>query len=384
MTEYKRVKQGDIALGKPLPHSVYDEDGVLLLKAGFTINLQRHLDRLITSGLFMGFDELTSTTQTEQQVAEEEARNSFEMLDMLKIRVKNIFEHYKNGKAQEFFIRHISDIALNLQEACTHDTDAALANLHLDYETPYIAVHSLQAAMICELVGKKLGIQEEKRLSVVNAALTQGIGMLDLQNELDRQSSPLTSEQKAHIDAHPLKGVALLEELGVTDTVWLDAVLQHHERIDGSGYPSQLAGDSITIPARLLAVADTYSAMVRERPYRKAMLSKEVMRKLLVEQGSKIDQRLIEIMVKVMGIFPPGAIVKLANDEVAVVKKRQESSACPLVYAFVRPDGMPRLSPARRDTKDAEFAIAGIVNFSSYKGCLAMIRGLWINDGMRG
>jgi len=368
-------------LGEPLQHSVYDKSGILLLKAGFTINMQRHLDHLIENGLYVGNDELApQPRRAARQPAESEAQNSFEMLDMLKMQLKNIFGHYKSGKSHQIFARQIAGISLNLQEACTHDTDAALANLHLDYETPYIVVHSLQAAMICELVGKKLGIQDDKRLSVINAALTQGIGLLDLQDTLDRQSAPLTVEQKDCINAHPIKGAALLENVGVDDATWLDAVRQHHERIDGSGYPNKLTGDSIKIPARLLAVADTYSAMVRERPYRKAMLSKEVMRGLLVEQGSKIDQRLIEMMIKVIGVFPPGAIVKLANEEVAVVKKRQENSTCPIVFAFVRPDGMPRLAPVQRDTGNAEFGVAGIVNFSSYKHYLAMIRGIWINN----
>jgi HD-GYP domain-containing protein (c-di-GMP phosphodiesterase class II) len=379
LAELQKVRKGDITLGVPLLHSVYDKSGMLLLRAGFTINLPRHLDHLIESGLYMGHHEPVSS-RVVQQTAEDEAQSAFEMLDMLKIKLKNIFGNYQNGKAQDAFVRQISGIALNLQEACTHDADAALANLHLDYEIPYIVVHSLQAAMICELVGKMLGIQDDKRLIVINAALTQGIGLLDLQDMLDHQNSPLTPEQKNSINVHPLKGAALLESLGVTDSIWLDAVRQHHERLDGSGYPNKLTGDSITIPARLLAVADTYSAMVRERPYRKAIISKEAMRSLLVEQGSKIDQRLIEMMIKVVGVFPPGAIVKLANGEVGVVKKRQKNSTYPIVFAFIRPDGMPKLSPVQRDTENAKFGVVGIVNFSNYRGCMAMLRGLWINS----
>lgn len=379
MDELTKVKPGDIVLGKPLPHSIYDGNGVLLLKAGFTINLRRQLDRLMENGLFMANDTV-EPTRSSMQADEQEAQNSFEMLDMLKIQLKNLFGHLKNGKAQDFFIRQIAGISLNMQEACTHDTDAALANLQLDYQTPYVVVHSLQAAMICELVGKKLGVPEESRLTTINAALTQCLGLLDIQDTLDRQTTPLTSEQKACIHAHPLNGVAMLKSLGVTDQTWLDAIAQHHERIDGSGYPNKLTGDSIKIPARLLAVADTYSAMVRDRPYRKAMFSKVAMRNLLVEQGSKIDQRLIEMMVKVIGIFPPGAIVKLANGEVGVVKKRQENSASPIVFAFAWPNDMPKVKPIQRNTEEAEFGIVGLLNFSNYKGYLALIRGLWINN----
>jgi HD-GYP domain-containing protein (c-di-GMP phosphodiesterase class II) len=385
------VGTNDLKLGEPLLCSVYDKGGVLLLKAGFAVNLQRHLDILIQNGAFLDPEELSRAKSANDPGpkptgigvvgrSRQDEQNTFEMIEVVKLRLQRLFEHYRANTSRGEFISRIEDLGITVQEACTHDTDSVLACLHLDYETPYEVVHHLQAAILCEVIGKKLGVKDEARLTLVKAALTHDIGLIDLQDTLDRQSTPLTPQQKERIAAHPGDSAGVLRSLGVTDPGWLDPVLHHHERIDGSGYPDQLAADAIRIPVRVLAVADIYSAMIRDRPYRKAMVSRAAMRELMVEQGSKTDQRLIQIMIKEVGVFPPGVIVRLVNGEIAVVKQRQEDSTHPIVFSFVKASGMPMLTPVRRDTAKADFNVDGIVPFSQYRNCISLIRSLWRGD----
>jgi len=380
-TDLLHVDGDDVGLGRPLPFSIYDKKGVLLLKAGIVISLPRQLERLLDSGLYYSQSEAAASPRVRPALlpkAEPERVNAFEMLESVKARLFRVFVNFHSTAYQKEVLASVEDVALTIQEACAHDTDAALASLHLDYESSYSVVHHLQAGLLCELVGKRLGIKDESRLTLIKAAITHDIGLHDIQDVLDRQVAPLSEQQKSRINCHPSESVKILSELGVTDRVWLDAVLNHHERIDGSGYPAGCTGENITPPARILAVADIYSAMVRDRPYRKAMVSKEAMRQMLIDQGKTTDARITQIMIKEVGVFPPGAIVKLQNGEVAVVKERGENTMTPIAYAFMRPDDMPRLSTARRETGRAEFAIEGMLPFSRYKGSLSIIRGLWI------
>jgi HD-GYP domain-containing protein (c-di-GMP phosphodiesterase class II) len=378
------VVKGEVQLGVPLPYSVYDRNGVLLLRRGFRINLQRHLDILQNNGLFY---EETFSIEARRPAAGAaaasvagEAQSTFELVESIKLRLRRLLDQFKAGRGRDEFLRRIEEIAVALQETCTHDTDAVLASLHLDYDLPYEVVHHVKAGAICELVGKRLGVKEDARRILIQAALTHDIGLIDIQDQLDRQATPLTPEQQARIRTHPEDGVRILRELGVADPAWLDPVLQHHERIDGSGYPAGLAGDAIRVPVRVLAAADNYSAMVRDRPYRKAMLTRTAMRELMLDDGSKTDRRLVEAMIKEVGVFPPGIIVRLASGEAAVVRSRGRNSAFPEVFAFVKADGMPMLTPLRRDTARPEYAVQGILPFTDYRGCVSLIRTLWNKD----
>lgn len=384
MAEQKFLPVGrhDIRVGEPLPYSIYDRGGMLLLRRGFVINLPRQLEVLLNNGVYHAEGEARPQRGAPPPPlpVQSEEQSTFEMLDLVKLRLKRLFDNVRLGREIDQFVGRVEDIALTIQEACTHDTDSALANLHLDYESSYAVVHHLQAGIVCELIGKRLGVKEESRLPLICAGITHDWGLLDIQDELDRQSAPLSPAQRERINAHPRDSGEQLRALGVSHPQWLDAVRHHHERLDGSGYPDALRGDAIGVPTRVLAVADMYSAMVRDRPYRKALVSKEAMRSLMIEQGTKADSRLIQLMIRELGVFPPGAIVKLANGEVAVVTKRQQNSLAPTVAAFIRPDGMPMLSPVRRDTGHNGHAVDGMVPFSQYKGSIAIIRGIWNHD----
>lgn len=373
------VPHADIQLGVPIPYSVYDRSGILLLRAGFKIHLQRHLEILCQNGLYcvdpQGF---VARRGPLRETPVDESQGSFALIDLVKARLRQFFDHYRAGRAREDFVKRFESLAVTVQEACAHDADAVLANLNIDHDYDYEVVHHVLAAVLCELIGKKLGVPETARTSLVLAALTHDIGLLEIQASLERQVAPLSSEQQAAVDAHPGESVRLLRELGVRDAVWLDAVEHHHERIDGSGYPRQVKGDALAPPARVLAVADAFSAMVRDRPYRKALVSRVAMRELMVKEGNRIDQRLTQAMIKEIGIFPPGVTVRLASSEIAVVGRRAADAATPQAFAFVRPDGMPMLTLLPRDTAKPEYAIEGIVPFSQYRGSLTLIRSLWI------
>jgi len=92
-----------------------------------------------------------------------------------------------------------------------------LASLHLDYDNSYSVIHHLQAGLLCELVGKRLGIKDDLRLILVKAAITHDISLHDIQDTLDRQATPLSEWQSARIKFHPSDSAAILGQLGVTD-----------------------------------------------------------------------------------------------------------------------------------------------------------------------
>jgi hypothetical protein len=200
---------------------------------------------------------------------------------------------------------------------------------------------------------------------------------MGLQDTLHRQASPLSEAQWVEVRRHPAQGVELLERAGVEEPVWLEAVLHHHERLDGSGYPERLSDAQLTKGARLVAIADIYSAMVRPRAYRDALLATSALRQIFLERGRLIDAALAEVFIKEVGVFPPGALVRLASGEVAVVARRSEDASHPPVLVVLSRQGTPLSRAIERDTRQAEYAIAETLPQRKFRALAGLIRGLW-------
>jgi len=194
---------------------------------------------------------------------------------------------------------------------------------------------------------------------------------------LNRQESALTADQRAIVDAHAQFGVELLQVAGVDDPVWLEAIAKHHERLDGSGYPRGLSGNAICRGARLLAIVDIYSAMVRPRAWREAVHARHALRSLFLERGRLVDETLATRRIREIGVFPPGTPVQLANGEVGVVWRRGNNATHPVVARLVNANGTLAAIALRRDTALEAFAITGAVPPQKYQLLVAGAGRLW-------
>ena len=378
MPSFQKIDESDIEVGVPLQRPVYDSHGTLLIKVGGVIGSAQQLSILLDKEIFFVVDQDNSPGPTSAADSDVGETDVFAILDEAKAKLTRIFDLLRQGRAHDDFVSRIKGIATSVQKACALDADAALANLQLELDASYPVVHHLQAAILCELTGKKLGVKDESRRKLVKAARTRDIDLMDIQQVLDKQTIPLSDKHLERIQKHPASSTARLRELGVSDKSWLDAVEHHHERLDGSGYPGRLAGNAIGIPARLLAITDIYSAMIRDRANRKAILPKEALRKLLLEHKGKIDDRLTQVLIKEIGIYPPGVIVELANKEIAVVKSRGDDGLHPHVYAFIDSAGMPLRKPYACETTAPEFQVKGLLPTADFRASIPALRNLWV------
>jgi HD-GYP domain-containing protein (c-di-GMP phosphodiesterase class II) len=253
------------------------------------------------------------------------------------------------------------NLAGELQALCLKDSDALLGAIHLAKGSRYSLDHPLYRAIVTELLATRKGLPQQDRQRVVAAALTCDISMTKLQDELVRQAGPLSAEQKLSIASHPMESARLLESLGVTDKAWISAVAQHHEVLNGTGYPHRCAGEDVSLWSRVLKLADVYTAMVSPKAHRKAALSKSAMREILLKRGTEIDDSLSVLIVKELGIYPPGAFVKLQSGELGIVIKRHINPKTPIIKAVVGPRGAPFDTPIPRKTDTREYEILDVV-----------------------
>ncbi|WP_374356628.1 HD-GYP domain-containing protein [Chitinimonas sp.] len=340
----RRIRLGEIAVGHPLPWNVYTDKGVLLMAEGARIQSADQLDRLLEIGLYI---ESTLTWHQPPQSALQHVLHACYRLAVL----------FKQPEQVPDFPAEVLAIAGLIEEALSQDSGVVMATVVLRRGGRYAVRHGVNAACVVACVLQAMGPTGPGKLSVLAAALTMNIGVLELQDALARQIEPLTPSQRARIERHPLESEERLRNLGVRDELWLRAVREHHEAVDGSGYPVRLKGSRVSQAAQLLGLADLFCARVSERGYRRADSAKIVLRDILIERGRHFDTSLAAYFIKALGVYPIGTAVQLSDGSKGVVSGRTERVDAPWVHALVAADGDPLMPPIRYDTNDPRHAI---------------------------
>ncbi len=178
---------------------------------------------------------------------------------------------------------------------------AAIASFckYIENLMPYRKGHSMRvgtyAQRLAEAIGMGKSIVEQLRI----AALIQDLGLLQVPREILMKPGNLTSEEWQFVRQHPLWSLELIDPKAIlTETIKV-IVKHHHERFDGTGYPDGLKGEEIPLPARLLAVVDTFSALRSERPYRPAYSMEQALTEMKRVAGSQLDPQLIDALIQI-------------------------------------------------------------------------------------
>ena len=154
-------------------------------------------------------------------------------------------------------------------EAMVHDVAEAMGRI-VEVRDPYTQGHEVRVAALATLIAQDMGLTADETAGVEMAALVHDIGKLCVPAEILNKAGVLLSIEFELIKQHPQAGYDILKDIAFPWNV-AEAVLQHHERMDGSGYPNALRGDEISVTARILAAADVVEAMASHRPYRPAL-----------------------------------------------------------------------------------------------------------------
>jgi len=371
-----KIQSDELRLGEPARFAVFDEEGVLLLRKGYVLTHQSSVDRLLRDGVFRK-EALSSATgkPMPSDTAEEAAVPTLQLIFHTRDRLTRAFSGLLAVGRVAGFPERMADMAAALQKAVAQNRDAALAAATLDVQAPYVVQQHMHAAVLTELLAVGRGLSAERRLPLVCAALSHDVAMLDVHAMAERKPE-LNEKQRAIVQHHSEAGRDKCRELGVEDDDWLEAIYAHHERLDGSGYPRKLADSDIAPGARILMVADSFSAMTRARPYRKISLAKDALRELYLLK-ERYAQEIIKLLVQEVGVFPPGAIVRLASNEVAVVAHMGEDRAHPVAYSFISQSGMPMAEAQHRDTSLNKYAIQSMEPAEKYRPHLPGLFKVW-------
>lgn len=227
------------------------------------------------------------------------------------------------------------------------DSPSALISIsRLKTVDDYTYMHAVAVCALMVGLARQMGLADHLVREAGMAGLLLDTGKAAMPPELLGKPGRLSDEELALLKTHARKGHEMLGKEGGFSAAVLDAVLHHHERSDGSGYPDGLAGDKIAPLARMAAICDVYDAVTSRRPYRAPWDPGEAMRHMAQAKG-QFDAQIFQHFVKAVGIYPVGSLVRLQSDRLAViVAQGKDSLLKPRVKVFYTAQEQHRLSPA--------------------------------------
>lgn len=363
------LQPSDIVVGIPVACDLFSEQGRLLLRAGGVVSNPTHVETLLAAA--------RKRPQSAPRSAPSRMISSHAMMEALSERLDALFDLIAKNPAAPGFVGNMTRLATTLIKACDLDPDAAFAHPHLDMKHSYMIYHAVMAAVITALLGKAKGLSEERRLQLVCAALTHDLSLAEDHFRLESKAE-LSPYDRARVMHHPVQTEALLRTLNVDHPVWLDAVANHHERLDGSGYPKGIEGAAVSDEVRIMSIADALSAMLRPRPYRDRQHAKLALAELYRNEGGVFDQELLSLLVGTLGIYPAGTVVRLQGGEVAVVRRRGDKGVSfPALWKVLDSNGQPHASLIACDAGDGQNGIAALLAPAALQTARRMLEGAW-------
>jgi hypothetical protein len=353
-----RLPASKVKLGIPLPWNVRDASERLLLTKGQIIDSQAQLDLLLERGAFVDLEDAKAAERVivsqVQTVTPKPPPNLFGIWNDLPNQMRMLVDGFRdvNGAAER-----INDFVKSLIVLVDKDVDIALYQAVRQENSDlffYGYSHSIHTAVLSLLMARRLNWPEASITGLMCAAITMNIPILVLQGQMAKQDIPMRDSQKVLIRQHPREAVEWLQKIGITDAEWLSAVLEHHERPDGSGYHQGLK--EVAELAVALRVTDVFMAKISPRTLRAPLSIRDAAKQLYGEdKGGPMSNAII----KEFGIYPPGEVVKLVSGEIAVVMRRTSNPKCPKVACILDSTGRPLARTLQYDTALPEHAIGG-------------------------
>lgn len=169
----------------------------------------------------------------------------------------------------------------------------------IEVKDPYTYGHSEKVTEYCMVLARHMGLSERERRNLKYAAALHDIGKIGIARKILNKAGALTEEEFLEVKTHPELGDSIIEPVAFLQEP-RSIILYHHERYDGNGYPNGLKAEEIPLGARVLAVADSFEAMMSDRPYRKALPLAEALKELEVNSGTQFDPRVVEAFLEAL------------------------------------------------------------------------------------
>lgn len=276
----------------------------------YTVDGLDELDNLEDSnGIYVNTAGLTYNQQLEQSLI---------LHDQAKSIQSRLIKHVAKGKIVG--LEEVDSITQQIVRNAFDCDDALGIATMLKDNDEYFLEHSINCAILMVMFGRSLDIEKSTLQHLGAGALLMDIGMSKLPLLLTQKADSLSEQETQRMQRHVDIALDLLEPIEGVDDVSLSVVKQHHERLDGSGYPDGLRGDQISQYGRMAAIVDTYDSLTTSRSYRDTFKPADALKKMQ-DEVSGLDKDLLAKFIGCIGTNPIGSLVILASDKLAMVMR---------------------------------------------------------------
>ncbi len=264
-----------------------------------------------------------------------------------KPRIASMFSEARLGRAVD--AASCAPLVDEIAESVMRNPGALISVVRLKQRDDYTYMHSVAVCALMVALGRALGVEGEALRQIGLAGMLHDLGKAAMPLEVLNKPGKLTDDEYTLMKSHPERGHAMLVEGGGVGPLVLDVCLHHHEKVDGSGYPHGLSGETMSLFAKMGAVCDVYDAVTSVRPYKAGWDPGDALRKMAQWKGH-FDTRIFQAFVKTVGIYPTGSLVRLQSGRLAVVVAQNPAALLtPRVKAFFSLKSNLRVEPTEID-----------------------------------
>jgi HD-GYP domain-containing protein (c-di-GMP phosphodiesterase class II) len=267
--------------------------------------------------------EPTAAPKRERRALSEELQEAARLRARSTQAMRKMFAEVRLGKAIE--PGECVVLVDEVVESINRHPDALLSLARLKTADEYTYMHSVAVCALMVSLGRQLGLNDDQCRDAGMAGMLHDLGKAAMPQEILNKPGKLTNEEFDIIKTHPARGYEmLLDSPNVSDGA-KDVCLHHHERYDGTGYPDKLAGEKISLLARMGAVCDVYDAVTSDRPYKAGWDPAHALSQMATWKGH-FDTMVFQSFVKGIGIYPTGSLVKMRSGRLAVVLEQNPTA----------------------------------------------------------
>ncbi len=337
--------------GEKLAKSIYSNNGNTLIGQGVILN-QRMIDRLKDLNITAIYidDEQTEDIVVEDAVSEATRKEAMSVIhntfQVFQEDPKRWQKHFNNRQLGKQFRQVMSSVIDELKQ--NHSAMNLLGSVcSTDH---YVFAHSFNVTLYTTAVGLRIGLNEKELMEIGIGAMLHDVGKVAVPQEILSKPGKLTDEEFEQIKKHTEFGFEILRKQDEIPLLAAHCAFQHHERLDGSGYPRNLKDQAIHPFAKVLAIADVYDALTTHRVYRKAMLPHQAMEILYTGVDKLFVKEYVETFRDTIALYPIGLGVTLnTGEEGVVVDYNRGAPSRPIVRIFKDEHGNQLDSPYEVD-----------------------------------